>query len=122
MTYDHHPASDAMVNHIAALVHDARPDWELTLLRIILSAHRSQCAGADLAIAALRAAQNPNLLTPKAIGWRGAHWEGLATRPVEAESSARCGECGKPESRCYTERPGPDDHVFYAAHPLVKTR
>lgn len=120
MTYEPHQASDAMIAHIAALVHDARRDWDVVVVKLVLGAHRTQCAGTDLFIAALRAAQNDQFLTPKAIGWRGPHWDGLATRPVEAESAVRCDTCGKTEPRCYSDRPGKDDdHVFRPNRLLV---
>lgn len=102
------------LDHIAALVQQQRPEWEPSLVKIILRSHADLVDGTDLAIAALRAANNLDLPTPKAIGWRGKHWDDLATQPIEVKSPERCDTCGKPEPRCWSERPGPDDHRFVA--------
>lgn len=108
-------ASTETLDHIAALVNQARPDWDAMLVRVILQGHAHQVDGNDLAIAALRAAANLDLPRPAAIGWRGPHWRDLATVPPEAERPKRCNVCGKTEPRCYTERPGrDDDHAFEA--------
>lgn len=108
-------ASPETLDHLAALVHQARPDWDEPLVRLILQGHAHQVDGNDLAIAALRAAANPALPKPASIGWRGPHWRDLDTVPPEAALPKRCSVCGKTEPRCYTERPGiDDDHAFEA--------
>lgn len=94
------------------LVYDARPEWDRGLIRLVIAAHVDQCHFSDLAIAALRAARRPEVRTPKAIGWRGPHWDGLTTKPRAVEHKERCFTCGKTEPRCMFDRPGPDDHVF----------
>lgn len=108
-------ATQDTLDHIAALVEQVRPEWEPSLVKIVLRHHCSLVDGNDLAIAALRAAANLDLPNPKAIGWRGKHWDGLDTVPLEVKSPDRCDTCGKPEPRCWSERPGrDDDHVFVA--------
>lgn len=98
---------------VARLVEQERPDWDPVLVKLVLHSHTSLVDGSDLAIAALRAAQNRDLPTPKAIGWRGPHWRDLATQPIEVRAAERCTTCGKPEPRCVMERPGrDDDHRF----------
>jgi len=94
------------------LVFEVRPEWDPGLVRLVLVAHKDQCNFGDLSIAALRAARTPEVRTPKAIGWRGPHWDGLATKPLHVEHRERCAVCGKTEPRCMFERPGPDDHPF----------
>lgn len=106
-------ASPETLDHLAALVHQARPDWEPMLVRVILQSHAHHVDGNDLAIAALRAAANPDLPKPASIGWRGPHWRGLDTMPPNVAPSRRCNVCGKTEPDCYTQRPGrDDDHAF----------
>lgn len=110
MTYNAGPET---TGHIAALVYAARPDWDTWLVRAVLLSHAMHVDGSDLAIAALRAALNPDLPGPKAIGWRGPHWDGLGTRPPEIADPERCATCGKIEPQCWSRRPGADDdHVF----------
>lgn len=103
------------ITAIADLVHAARPEWEPSLVRIVLSAHAGQVDGTDLAIAALRCAQNLDYPTPKAIGWRGPHWRDLNTMPASATPRTRCRICQRTEPECYAVRPGPDDHPFTPA-------
>lgn len=101
------------ITHLAFLVHCERPDWDEYLVRAILGAHALQVNGTDLAIAALRAARNRDLPAPKAIGWRGPHWDGLDTKPAKMQDPERCDVCGKIEPDCWSQRPGRgDDHVF----------
>lgn len=102
--------SQATLDHLVELLAQARPEWDSGLVRVVLHSHRFQVDGTDLAIAALRAARNPDLLTPKAIGWRGRHWDGLSTRPADIVTHTRCGVCGKLEPQCVTQRFGDDDH------------
>lgn len=108
------------ISHLAHLVHQQRPDWDVFLVRVILDAHSHQVAGNDLAIAALRAAADDRLPSPKAIGWRGPHWHGLATCPPEAQRQPRCGVCGLPESRCYDRKGIDDDHAFEPVRPVSR--
>lgn len=120
MTYNPNPA---VVDHIAALVVQACPEWDLLLVRVVLNSHAPHVDGTDLAIASLRAATTDRFrsMGPRAIGWRGPHWDGLGTMPPEiAASAARCDTCGKSEERCYSTRVGiDDDHAFLPARHLV---
>jgi hypothetical protein len=109
MTYT---AQTETVKHLAALVIQARPEWDLWLVEVVLLNHADQVDGTDLAIAALRCAKNPGYPTPKAIGWRGPHWDGLETMPAEVKRPDRCYTCGKPEPLCYGVRLADDTHLF----------
>jgi hypothetical protein len=101
------------LEHIAALVHQERPQWDSTVVMLVLTAHVGQVDGTDLAIAALRCAKNSDYPTPKAIGWRGPHWRGLDTVPPAAQFRPRCKICSRTEPECYAVRPGKgDDHTF----------
>lgn len=114
-TLTRHTASTEDIAHITALVANVRPDWDAGLVRLVLLSHRDQVDAADLAVATIRAAQNPDYRTPKSIGWRGPHWDGSTTRPPAVVERERCTVCGKVESRCYGDRPGrDDDHEFEA--------
>lgn len=110
-----HHMSDHEVTLTADLVVLVRPDWERWLVRQVLNSHRDVCDAADLARAAIGAASNPDFHNPKAIMWRGRHWDGAATLPPDMTPRARCRVCGKTEDRCAVERPGTgDDHRFEA--------
>lgn len=112
-------AGPVQVDHITALVCQVRPDWPAWQVKSVLQSHAGQVHLADLAVAALRAAQSPTLQTPRAIGWRGPHWDGATTLPPAIAPRARCGVCGKTEDRCAIDRPGPDDHTFEPAARLT---
>lgn len=106
------PTTDSL-HAIALLVNQARPDWPPALVLSVLEGHATNVDGSDLAIAAIRAARTPTYRTPKTIGWRGPHWDGLTTQPAGMLPTARCGVCGKFEDRCLTQRIGlDDDHEF----------
>lgn len=94
-----------------------RPDWERWLVRSVLTAH-PHLDPADLTIAAVRWSRDMSH-TPKGIAWSGAHWSGLGSAPDPAsrDRGPRCDVCDKPEGRCITERPGPDDHPFTPKEP-----
>lgn len=107
---------------LAVFVGHLRPDWPSPVVAGVLMAHRDQADAGDLAVAAIRAAQNPEYRTPKVIGWRGPHWDGARRKPNQADYY-RCGICGKPEDRCTMERIGrDDDHAFEPTKHLVRER
>lgn len=119
-TMIHFTASAETIDHITALVAEVRPSWDPYLVKAILLAHRGQVNGSDLAIAALRAARDENLPSPKSIGWRGKHWDGLEP-PPEIAAPDRCDVCGKTEPRCYSTRVGvDDDHAFEPRRPVTR--
>lgn len=108
------------LDHLVRLVFKARPSWDSTIVKLVLLSHAGQVDGTDLAIAALRAAKDEKLPSPKAIGWRGPHWDGLGTCPPAIKSSPeRCATCGKPEPSCYSQRFGDDDHSFETVAQLA---
>lgn len=110
-------AGNDTIEHLTQLVWAERPEWDATVLRIVLTdlSMQGRVNGNDLAIAALRAASNRDLPSPKAIGWRGPHWRDLDTVPPSMTAPVRCDVCGRPEPDCYGVRPGPDDHQFVPA-------
>lgn len=111
-TITRHNAGTDEVHAIAQLVEGIRPSWPRAIVEAVLLAHADQVDAADLAVAAIRAAQNTDWHTPKVIGWRGPHWDGARTKPNE-HIRLRCRTCGKLEDRCIMERPGlDDDHPF----------
>lgn len=117
---DRYAATTDAIEHIAALVVQQRPEWDAALVKIILHSHAGQVDGNDLAIAALRAAGNPDLPTPKAIGWRGRHWDGLGTVPPDVAPAERCFVCGKREPECWSSRPGRDDDHVFEPRPVTR--
>lgn len=109
---------NATLDAITHLVHEARPSWPPTVILAVLEAHAHHLDSTDLAIAALRAAKNPAYHSPKTIGWRGPHWDGLGTMPSGMMTSRRCGVCGRFEDQCLTTRIGrDDDHEFEPVEP-----
>lgn len=119
-TITRHNASDEDLHAIAQLVSGTRPEWPRAVVEQVLLAHRDQVDAADLAVAAIRAAQNTEWHTPKVIGWRGPHWEGARTKPNE-HVRLRCSVCGKLEDRCAMDRPGlDDDHTFEPTQARVR--
>lgn len=120
-TIDSHTASPMELDHIEFLVWCTRPGWDRGVIRAALLAHKDQVDAADLAVAALRCARNPEFRTPKAIGWRGPHWDGLHTKPHDTYLRLpTCSICGKREDLCQTTRVGvDDDHEFEPAHYRV---
>lgn len=110
---DHPQTGHETLAQVARVVCAIRPSWPEHLVISALQSHASTVNLGDLAVAAIRAAQNMDLSTPKTIGWRGPHWDGARTRPTSPEPRERCNICGKPEPRCVMERPGADDdHAF----------
>ena len=107
-----HQASPRELDLVAELVTTIRPDWDLTLVTVVLRAHRDQCDASDLAIAAIRAARSPDVQTPRWIWQRGPWWDQSITCPPYLAARAKCRICGKIETECYLQRPGPDDHLF----------
>jgi hypothetical protein len=103
----------AAAEPIAELVALFRPDWPAHIVRSILESH-PRAAALPTAIAALRAAGDPDLPHPRAIMWKGKHWSGLeGDLPESVRPQERCTICGKLEADCYTA-PGRhlDDHAF----------
>lgn len=108
-----HHASRSEVDHLALLIIGLRPEWDEGLVRVVLLSHRDQCDASDLAIAALRAARNPDCPHPKWLGHRGPWWDVAITTPVYVKPTERCQICNKTEPDCYSQRPGAgDDHRF----------
>lgn len=107
-----HALSPSDISALVQLLANIRPDWDSALVAVVLHSHRDQVPGIDLAIAALRAAKSMTYSPPKAIGWRGSHWDHAKKTPHQPNEAYRCGICGKAEPRCLSDRFGDDDHPF----------
>lgn len=89
---------------LASIVCDLRPGWDRGLVLSILTGHRSSVTGVALVRAAVDAADDPDIVDPRAIAW------GL--RRTAHGSVPTCAVCGKPADVC-ARRPGlDDDHEF----------
>lgn len=102
---------------LAAFLHELRGDWDRPGIIAELGKARAMAPASDLAIAAVRAASDPNNRTPAVIGMEGAHWRGSAVAPkrtfVRAET---CGICSLPRNAC--ELRWAHDHDFESLnHP-----
>lgn len=109
--------SPTVCQEIAELVSLFRPDWPAHIVRSVLESH-PHAEALPVAIAALRAAANPDLPHPRSIMWKGKHWQGIeGTLPAAVRPLERCEVCGKTEELCYTA-PGraQDDHPFTPVH------
>lgn len=116
-------ATTDTIAHVVELVAQVRPTWDQGLTRVVLLSHAGQVDGNDLAIAALRYASTEHAVGPKGIGWRGPHWDGLSTKPVESTDQQWCQVCGKKgEGRCRGERLTKDDDHDFEPGERVRTR
>jgi hypothetical protein len=112
-----------VVPHVSATVCEMRPDWDEWVVGAVLRDLSQRVPVEDWAPAALLAAANLDLPSPKAIIWRGSHWDHAKVKPAEVTERERCDVCGKTESRCLTQRPGKDDdHPFTPATPVTVER
>lgn len=107
------PQVDA-ADQLADLVVNVRPGWDRWVVASIARDLARRLPLGDLAVAYLRAANNPDLPHAKSVLWKGNHWDHVkpADRPTEVVPLKRCGVCGKREDACRTQRPGPDEHTF----------
>jgi hypothetical protein len=106
--HDHSPGplAESLLPGLAAIVNDLRPSWEAGLVLSIIQGHRSSVTAAVLVRACVDAADDPDVVDPRAIAWdlRRAQWN--------ATTIPRCAVCGKPADQC-ARRPGlDDDHEF----------
>jgi hypothetical protein len=102
-----------LCRQVGELVEKFRPDWPAHVTASILSSH-PHAEALPTAVAALRAAGNPDLPHPRSIMWKGKHWSGLeGALPEPVRPLERCDVCGLTEDRCLTA-PGrsSDDHAF----------
>lgn len=101
------------VEKVTDLVMELRPEWDEYVVRA-MARDLSQRLPLDSWVpAVIRGAATPDLPQPRAILWRGPHWDHTKQRPPEVQERDRCDVCGKVESRCVMARPGvDDDHPF----------
>lgn len=98
------PLTADRVPDLAAVIADVRPGWDALLVGSILSAHRAAVPAAVLVRAALDAADDPDVVDPRAIGW--------SLRRASAGPVPVCAVCSLPADQC-ARRPGlDDDHEF----------
>lgn len=96
--------SRSQAEHLAALVHATRPDWDAPGILAALSKLRTRPL-AVVAYAAIRAAETPTNRTPAVIALDGPHWR--APTPAQLPTPippTKCPRCGcfarTPEGAC----------------------
>lgn len=99
LSADHLPA-------LAAIVADLRPGWDASLVLSILTGHRSSVTGATLVRAAVDAADDPDVVDPRAIAWD------LRRAANDSAPIPRCAVCGKTADQCARRVGKDDDHEF----------
>lgn len=113
MEQQKHLTKDAAAD-LAALLHRLRPEWHTTAIVNALHQAVVQRRGnaPTIAIAALRAAANPDCRTPAGILHEGAHWMNAlpASRPTRVDRASLCSVCSLHEDRC--RELWADDHEF----------
>ena len=89
---------------IALFIHDAvRPDWDVAGIVRALGAARAKGTAGDVAVAAIRAAQNADNRTPGVIPLGGPHWAATAAPTARREVPPRnrtCATCYLGEDEC----------------------
>ena len=79
---------------LTALIHALRPDWDATGIMAALGKVRDRGSAVDVAIAALRVADDPKNRTPAVIVLAGDHWaapaQTRAASTVPRAGAARC--------------------------------
>lgn len=102
MMTNQNPMTMAQGQKLAAFLHEMRPDWDERGILPALQGARDRAGNFDLAIAAIRAAGDPNNRTPAVIGMDGAHWQA----PQRGASNGR----PEPDRTCpachWPHRPG----------------
>lgn len=98
------PLTADLLPNLAALIADLRPGWDQGLLLSILTGHRSSVSGSTLLRAALDAADDPDVVDPRAIGW--------SLRRAAVGSVPVCAVCNRPADQCARRAGIDDDHEF----------
>lgn len=102
------------IDALAARVHRIREDWHAGSLITLLTDLAGNYDGPILRKAAIAAAQDKHIRTPKGIEWACADY----TQPASSATAVPCAICGKPRDKCTWERPlvrkgeDVDDHVY----------
>ena len=99
------PLTDSGCSALAHVICDVRPAWEHSLVLSIIRAHRHSVPAATLALAAITAADDPDIVDPRAIGW--------SLRRAAHQPLPTCDTCGRRADEC-ARRVGVDDE-----HPFV---
>lgn len=89
--------TDDQARALSHLVTLLRPGWDVSGIRAALSKARHHADASELAIAAIRACQDPANRTPAVIALDGPHWRtggGALTRDLPA---VKCDEHGLPQ-------------------------
>jgi hypothetical protein len=103
----------ALAQLVALLSGDKR--WDVAGVRSALSKARHKAPAADLAIAAIRCATNPDAKYPVVIGMDGPHWSAGTTVTTTDHRYARCPEPGHTSfpawncAACRSEKLAADD-------------
>ena len=91
----------ATARALAALVHALRPDWDATGIMAALGKVRDRGSAVDVAIAALRVADDPKNRTPAVIVLAGDHWAApTQTRAASTVPRAGAVRCTIPGHEC----------------------
>lgn len=98
------PLGEDRLPDLAAIVADLRPGWDASLIFSILTAHRSSVSGSTLIRAVVDAADDPDVVDPRAIAW------GL--RRAEHAPLPVCAVCSRPADQCARRTGVDDDHEF----------
>jgi len=98
-----HLAADRLPD-LASIVCDLRPGWDRGLVLSILTGHRSSVTGATLVRAAVDAADDPDVVDPRAIAW--------SLRRAEHAPLPVCAVCNKTADQCARRVGIDDDHDF----------
>lgn len=104
----------ALAQLVALLSGDKR--WDVAGVRSALSKARHKAPAANLAIAAIRCATNPDAKTPAVIGMDGPHWSTGTSVTTTDHRYARCQEPGHASfpawncAACRSERIAADDN------------
>jgi LmbE family N-acetylglucosaminyl deacetylase len=77
------PQAQALAN----LLHQLRPDWNVTSIMALLGKHKDGHEFTALSLAAVKAAANPDTRTPAVIFLPGPHWA-AGTPPQQFKTAA----------------------------------
>lgn len=118
----------ATAEHLAAVIHVIRADWDSRGIVAALGKVRHRPI-ATIVVAAVRAAVNPAARTPEVIALDGTHWQQAAAatvsdaerHPSNVPYTHACAHCGRSEHDCReARRNGVDDpHEFVSRRQAV---
>ncbi len=75
-----------MVQKVTAVVLELRPDWDEYVVRALVSDLSQRLPLESWVPAVIRGAATPDLTSPRAILWRGPHWDDAKVKPPRSRS------------------------------------